>query len=108
MRLSEQLKVLLPSDRIRIIRGDRGNGDPGIEPDSRILYCGYIGMLQHTGAETECLAQDPEVIHLCANVEIRHKEYKERGLLPPYEPDITRMYEFKDLTETLYYDVYIR
>lgn len=51
--------------------------------------------------------KDPEVTRLIAHVEIRHKKFKERGLFPPYEPEITRMYEFKDMTIFLYYDIYI-
>ena len=45
---------------------------------------------------------------MVAYMEVRHKEFRERGLFPPYEPEITRMYEFKDLTVFLYYDIYIQ
>lgn len=45
---------------------------------------------------------------MVAHMEVRHKEFRERGLFPPYEPEITRMYEFKDLTVFLYYDIYIQ
>ena len=107
MRLSEQLKVLLSTDRIRIIQGKRGNRDPEQDPNVKILFCGYLGSIQYTDAETEFLTRDPEVVRMIAHMEIRHKHYKERGLIPPYEPDIARMYKFKDLTVLLYYDIYI-
>lgn len=107
MKLSEQLEVIDATDRIRIIRGKRGNREPQFDPDVRILYCGYKGSLCYSDESTEFLAQDPEVIRLIAHPEIRHKQFEERGLFPPYEPEITRMYEFKDLTLFLYYDIYI-
>lgn len=108
MRLSEQLKVLSSPDRIRIIQGKHGNRDPQQDPNTQILYCGYLGHIQHTGTDTEFLTRDPEVVRMIAHMEIRHKEFKDRGLIPPYEPDIARMYEFKDLTVFLYYDIYIQ
>lgn len=108
MRLSEQLKVLLATDRIRIIQGTRGNRDPEYDPDVKILFCGYLGSIQYADTSTEFLTRDPEVTHIIAHMEIRHKNFKDRGLIPPYEPDIARMYEFKDLTVFLYYDIYIK
>lgn len=108
MKLSEQLKVITTTDRIRIIQGKHGNSEPQFEPDVKILYCGYVGSLEHTGADTEFLTRDPEVVRLIAHPEVRHKQFKERGLFPPYEPEITRMYEFRDMTLFLYYDIYIR
>lgn len=108
MKLSEQLKVIVPTDRIRIIQGKRGNRDPEYDPGNKILYCGWMGQLQHTDAETEFLTLDPEVVRMIAHMEIRHKEFRERGLMPPYEPEVTRMYEFKDMTIFLYYDIYIQ
>lgn len=32
MKLSEQLKVIAPTDRIRIVQGKRGNRDPEYDP----------------------------------------------------------------------------
>lgn len=107
MKLSEQLKVISPPDRIRIIQGKRGNREPDQDPNVKILYCGYVGSLEYT-EEREFLAQDPEVVQLVASLEIRHRQHKERGLMPPYEPEITRLYEFRDLTVFLYYDIYIQ
>ncbi len=108
MRLSEQLKVIATTDRIRIIKGERGNREPQFEPGVQILYCGFMGSVQYEDSATEFLARDPEVVRMVAHTEIRHKKFKERGLFPPYEPEITRMYEFKDLTLFLYYDIYIQ
>ena len=107
MKLSEQLKVISTTDRIRIIKGKRGNREPQFDPDVKILYCGYMGSMEYAEGKTEFLAEDPEVVRMVANIETRHKQFKERGLFPPYEPEITRMYEFKDMTIFLYYDIYI-
>lgn len=107
MKLSEQLKVIATTDRIRIIQGQRGNREPQFNPDVRILYCGNMGSLEYSEDKTDFLAQDPEVNRMVAHMEVRHKQFKERGLIPPYEPEITRMYEFKDLVVFLYYDIYI-
>lgn len=108
MRLSEQLKVISTMDRIRIIQGKRGNRDPEHDPDAKILFCDYMGSLQYADAKTEFLTRDPEVVRMVAHMEIRHKKFRDRGLMPPYEPEVTRMYEFKDLTIFLYYDIYIQ
>ena len=107
MRLSEILSVIEGSDRIRIIEGKRGNREPQYDPGVKILYSGYASMVAYHSDTDAYLERDPEVRRVVASQEIRHKEFKERGLLPPYEPEITRMYEFKDLTIFLYYDIYI-
>lgn len=52
--------------------------------------------------------QDYEVTHFCTIHEVSHREYKELGLLPPFRPDLTSEYEYKDLKEKTYYDIYIK
>ena len=39
--------------------------------------------------------------------EIRHKQWKERRLMPPMEPAIMANYKFSDLEMKIYYDIYI-
>ena len=107
MRLSEFLEVIHSADRIRIIEGDRGNKEVGMDPNLKILYSGYKSLLSFT-EELSFLEEDPEVIRFMCSPEIRHKQFKELGLIPPYEPDIARMYEFKDLTVFIYYDIFIK
>ena len=97
MKISELLELISNSTRIRIFR--EGEKDP--------LYCNYKGMIVHTGEETDFLTADPKVVRFQATPEIRHRLYEERGLMPPYEPEITRQYEFSDLTVFLYYDIFI-
>lgn len=107
MRLSELLNIMAASDRIRIIQGRYGNVEPQFNTDAKILYCGYLASIEYAGDIQAVLDQDPEVVRMAACPEARHKEFGERGLFPPYEPEVTRMYEFKDLTLFLYYDIYI-
>ena len=97
MKISELLEVISSSTRIRIFKGD--NKEP--------LYCNYKGMIVHEGEKTDFLTADPIVVRFQATPEIRHRLYEERGLMPPYEPEITRQYEFSDLTIFLYYDIFI-
>ena len=106
MKLSEQLSVIEGTNRVRIIRGQRTTGDPEMDRNCQILFCNYKDLLQYE-FDAEYLKEDPEVKRLIANMEVKHKEYEQRGLFPPYEPELTRMYEFKDLTIFLYYDIYI-
>lgn len=98
MKLSELLSVIGSAERIRIFRD--GEKEPFF-----VEYKGNIDLLKEHG---EFWDEDPTVTRFQAHPEIKHRFYKERGLIPPYEPDITRQYEFKDLTLFLYYDVFIK
>ena len=64
-------------------------------------------MLAYRDTETDFLKDDPEVKEFGVNLEVTHREYKERGLLPPAEPEIARLYSFKDLEIYLYYEILI-
>ena len=97
MKLSEFLTVIHSSERIRLFGKDQK------EP----FFTEYKGNIDLLKSRNEFLDHDPEVVRFQAHPEIRHREYKERGLLPPFEPEITRQYEFKDLTIFLYYDIYV-
>lgn len=97
MKLSELLSVIGSAERIRLFGKDQK--EPFFTE-----YKGNIDLLRDHG---EFIEDDPEVVRLQAHPEIKHREYKERGLLPPFEPDITRQYEFKDLTLFLYYDIFL-
>ena len=39
--------------------------------------------------------------------EIRHKQWKERNLMKPLEPDKTPEFAFSDLQMNLYYTIYL-
>lgn len=77
------LSVIEGSDRIRIIEGKRGNREPQFDPGVKILYSGYASMVAYHSDTDAYLERDPEVRRVVASPEIRHKEFKERGLFPP-------------------------
>ena len=94
-------------DRIRIIEGKKGNREPGQDPECKVIFNGYKGMLMYHRDERQVILMDPKVVRLSCCPEVRHSKYKELGLMPPYDPEVTRMYEFSDMTVFLYYDIYI-
>ena len=79
------------------------------------LWVGWLSALLmerndgiHTGIPAERLElKDREIKHFTAALEIRHKEWKEKGLMPPIEPDELPQYEFSDLRMDLYYTFYL-
>lgn len=87
----EFLKTLTGSDRIKIVK------------DKEILFVGY----RADGKEIppECL--DAEMKLFRSEPEIRHREWKKRGLMPPLEPDQTPDFKFSDLEMKLYYKICI-
>ena len=97
MKLSEILSVIGNAERIRLF--GKGQTEP--------FFTEYKGNIELLKSRDEFIEDDPEVVRLQAHPEIRHREYKEHGLIPPFEPDITRQYEFKDLTLFLYYDIFL-
>lgn len=110
MKLSEQLKVISNMARVRIIRGKPHNREPQLEDKDQceIIYSGYKNLMEYESDKASAICiEDPNVNNMIAHMEVRHRNYREYGLLPPYEPDITRQYEFNDLTILLYYDIYV-
>ena len=75
-------------------------------PDEAVLECGYLdrGILSDM---KYMKFYEYDVTHFKVTHEIHHREYADRGLMPPFRPDITAEYEFKDLKQTTYYDIYI-
>ena len=88
------MTVLESSDKVRILQ------------DSKEVYVGYFANLR---ADTKVLEQfrDMEVEKFRLNLEIRHKQWKERNLMPPMHPDETPNYCFSDLQLTVYHDIYV-
>lgn len=92
MRLREFIAVFEQSDRIRIVR------------DGKEVFTGYKALMGHANMET---VMDEEVKRFRPVPEIRHKEWKERGLVPPMNPDETPEFAFSDLQMTLYNTIHI-
>ena len=93
MKLEELLKVLHNPYRLRIIK------------DGKDLYVGYLANLHHNDAG---ITGQEEVEHFGVVPEIRHKQWKNRDLMPPLEPDVLTQYSFADLEMKLYYTVYLK
>lgn len=93
MTLEDILKLLSPSNRLRIIKDEK---------DAWIGWLGNFGIIAHglTGKE--------EVDSLQAIPEIRHKKWEEKGLMKPIEPEEAAQYSFSDLEMKLYYTIYLK
>ena len=90
------LQLIDPSDRLRIVK------------DGKDLFVGYVGAYK---LDSEKQLQDTfgscEVKKFRAVPELRHKDWKKRGLASPLKPDETPDYYFADLQSTLYYTIHI-
>ena len=103
MTLQDFANIIQTSNKIRIMQGKEQ------------LYAGWLGILtmQHNdginiGIDAKWLElKDREVKHFAAVPEIRHKEWEERGLMPPIEPGELPQYEFSDLRMDLYFTFYL-
>lgn len=87
----EFLKTLTGPDRIKIVK------------DKEILFVGY----RADGKEIPPERLDAEMKLFRSEPEIRHREWKKRGLMPPLEPDQTPDFKFSDLEMKLYYKICI-
>ena len=83
------LDVLAPSDHVIIRQGDNQ------------LYNGYVASTTHEDTTKDLMTA--RVKKLTFYPEIRHRLYKEKGLMPPMSPEDTPAYNFKDLCLRLYY-----
>ena len=76
------------------------------KPDEAVIDCVY---LDRTVLSDFAMTKfyDYEVTHFVVVHEVHHKQYQERGLIPPFRPDLTAEYDLKDLKQKTYYDIYI-
>ncbi len=93
MKLEELLKLLSNPYRLRIIKDDKD------------AYIGYLANLRHNEAG---ITGQEEVEHFAVVPEIRHKQWKNKDLTPPLEPDVLAQYSFLDLEMKLYYTIYLK
>lgn len=94
MPLQEFVKFMENSDQIRVIK------------DGKDIFTGWLAMLTMHNALYADIRKDA-VKKFRANIEIRHKRWKELGLTGPLQPDETPMYEFADLQMELYHMIYL-
>lgn len=94
MTLEEFAKLLENSDRLRILK------------DENEVFVGWLAMLvMHN--ETYEEIRTNAVKKFRAIPEIRHRQWKERNLMKPLEPDRTPEFLFSDLQINLYYTIYL-
>lgn len=93
MKLEEFLKILQNPYRLRIVR------------EGKDLYVGYLANLHHNDAG---ITGQEEVERFAVVPEIRHKQWKNRDLMPPLEPEVLAQYSFSDLEMKLYYTIYLK
>ena len=93
MIVKELIDLLDNSQRLRVMEGEKE------------IFCGWVASLAHE--ETEEHIKVAQVKRFCTRIEINHKKWKEKGLIPPIHPEETPDYLFKDLQLTLYNTIYI-
>ena len=75
-------------------------------PDMAVLFTAYLDktplFYERFGKYLDC-----EVVHFDTIHEVTHKQYKEKGLLPPFKPELMAEYDFKEIQQKTYYDIYI-
>ena len=95
MTLEGFIKLLENSDRLRILK------------DGKEVFVGWLAMLvTHNKMLYEQMRTDA-VKKFRAIPEIRHRQWKERNLMKPIEPDETPEFTFGDLQMNLYYTIYL-
>lgn len=96
MTLQDIVGILQNSDRVRIIKGDKD------------LFVGYLASLvMDKGNEFMQQYGKEEMKKFRVIPEIRHKGWREKGLMQPLQPEQLAEYSFSDLQMSLYYTIYI-
>lgn len=89
MKLKEFTEVMSQADLIRILDADKTE-----------IFAGYIGNLANCKGIEE--VQEREVKKFNLMIDTNHKQYIEKGLMPPIHPEYIPQYEGKDLRMTIY------
>lgn len=92
MTAGELIGILDNSQRLQVIE------------DGKTLFCGWVALLSHDENEEHIKAA--QVKRFCPRPEINHKQWKEKGLMAPLQPEETPDYYFRDLQLTLYNTIY--
>ena len=94
MTLEELIGTLENSDRLKIIK------------DENEVYVGWLALLVANNEHYESIRTDA-VKKFKAVPEIRHKQWRERNLMRPLEPDKAPEFAFTDLQMSIYYTIYL-
>lgn len=95
MTVQDFVNVIENSDMMRIIK------------DGKDLFIDYRASLRFEDSGLFESIKHEEIRKFRAVPEIRHREWKERNLMPPLTPDETPDFSFRDLQMKLYYTIYI-
>lgn len=90
--VEQALSYTRAGDRVQIIDGETE------------IYTGYASLLHE---ETKERIAHRLVKKYHYSLDIRHKDWKRRGLMPPIEPEETAQYSFSDLQLSVYTMIYI-
>lgn len=93
MTVKEQIAVFDSAVRLQIMK------------DKTELYLGYLANFQYC-QDIEAILE-AEVKKFKAIPDIKHKQWKDKNLMKPLEPNETPQYSFSDLQMSLYYTIYI-
>ncbi|MDE6435683.1 MAG: hypothetical protein K2L07_15825 [Lachnospiraceae bacterium] len=99
MTVRDFLSVMRESDNLLIVQ------DAANEREQEIIYRGYKALLSYFHAVETVM--DDQVKGFQVLPEIYHKQWKDRGLMPPMEPEKTADFRFSDLQMILYYKITI-
>ena len=103
MTVKELTDVLSSIELVRITKG-RGSKYERSKDD---LYIGWLGELKASPEHISPETWNAEVKHFAAVQDIKHKKWRELGLMQPLEPGKYPQYSFSDLTISTYYTIYI-
>ncbi len=90
--VEQALSYVKSGDRVQIIDGETE------------LYTGYASLLHE---ETKERIAHRLVKKYHYSLDIKHKDWERRGLMPPIEPDEIAQYSFSDLQLSVYTQIYI-
>lgn len=95
MTVQDFVDVIENSDMIRIVENRTD------------IFVNYRASLRFENSGLFEKIKHKEIQKFRAVPEIRHREWKERNLMPPLTPNETPDFNFKDLQMKLYYTIYI-
>lgn len=70
-------------------------------------FIGFIFDLTDYSPEKWQAWRQREIKKFRCTLDITHKEWRQRGLIAPLEPDKLATYQFSDLQTELYYEIYL-
>lgn len=84
-----------------------------ISEGEEVIFTGWIWELKDTLLKPDKgdlyqSIKDREVEQFKFHLDIKHKQWKEKDLMPPLMPDETPQYSFSDLRLDLYYEVNLK